>query len=86
VALSIVRRILREQPIFAADREHIQHRLPDRGPAPRRVALVLRGVEMLSRMVAKNTSWQTLSAPEGGNILAYLNSRKWAAARPRQAI
>jgi hypothetical protein len=41
---------------------------------------------MLSRMVAKNTSWQTLSAPEGGNILAYLNSRKWAAARPRQAI
>ena len=34
------------------------------------------GAGMLSRMVAKNTSWQTLSAQEVGDILAYLNSRK----------
>ena len=34
------------------------------------------GAGMLSRMVAKNTAWQTLSAEEVGDILAYLNSRK----------
>lgn len=34
------------------------------------------GAGMLSRMVAKNTEWQTLSAEEVGDILAYLNSRK----------
>jgi mono/diheme cytochrome c family protein len=34
------------------------------------------GAGMLSRMVAKNTAWQTLSAQEVGDILAYLSSRK----------
>ena len=34
------------------------------------------GAGMLSRMVARNTTWQTLSAQEVGDILAYLNSRK----------
>ena len=34
------------------------------------------GAGMLSRMVARNTSWQTLSGQEVGDILAYLNSRK----------
>ena len=43
VALSIMRRFLREQPIFEADRERIQHRIPDRGLAPQRVALFLYG-------------------------------------------
>ena len=41
VALAIVRRFLRRQPIFAADRGHIHHRLLDRGFTPRRVVLVL---------------------------------------------
>jgi mono/diheme cytochrome c family protein len=34
------------------------------------------GAGMLSRMVEKNTSWQTLTAQEVGDILAYLNTRK----------
>jgi mono/diheme cytochrome c family protein len=34
------------------------------------------GAGMLSRMVAKNNSWQTLSAQEVGDILAYLATRK----------
>ena len=42
--LSIVRRFLRHQPIFGADRDHIHHRLLKRGLAPRRVALLLYGV------------------------------------------
>lgn len=41
VALAIVRRFLRRQPIFTADRGHIHHRLLDRGFTPRRVVLVL---------------------------------------------
>lgn len=39
--LAIVRRFLRHQPIFAADRRHIHHRLLDKGITPRRAALVL---------------------------------------------
>jgi len=39
--LAIVRRFLRGQPIFAADRDHIHHRLLDRGLTPRRVVLLL---------------------------------------------
>ena len=34
------------------------------------------GAGMLSRMVARNRAWQTLSTQEVGDILAYLNSRK----------
>ena len=44
VALAIVRRFLRRQPIFTADRGHIHHRLLDRGLTPRRVVLVLYGL------------------------------------------
>lgn len=41
VGLSIVRRFLRNEPIFAGDRGHIHHRLLDRGLSPRRVAVSL---------------------------------------------
>ena len=44
VALAIVRRFLRREPIFTADRGHIHHRLLDRGFTPRRVVLVLYGL------------------------------------------
>jgi UDP-GlcNAc:undecaprenyl-phosphate/decaprenyl-phosphate GlcNAc-1-phosphate transferase len=39
--LAIVRRFLRGQPIFVADRGHIHHRLLSFGWSPRRVALLL---------------------------------------------
>lgn len=42
--LAIVRRMLRGQPIFSADRQHIHHRLLDRGLTPRRAALLLYGL------------------------------------------
>ena len=42
--LAIVRRFLRRQPIFTADRGHIHHRLLDRGLTPRRTALLLYGL------------------------------------------
>lgn len=44
VCVSIIRRFLRNQPIFGADRRHIHHLLLDRGLTPRRVALLLYGL------------------------------------------
>lgn len=44
ISVSIVRRFIRKQPIFGADRGHIHHRLLDRGFTPRRVSLLLYGV------------------------------------------
>jgi UDP-GlcNAc:undecaprenyl-phosphate GlcNAc-1-phosphate transferase len=41
VGLCIVRRWLRNQPIFTADRGHIHHRLLDRGLTPRQAVLLL---------------------------------------------
>ena len=40
-SVAIVRRFLRRQPIFGADRGHIHHRLLDRGLTPRKVVLIL---------------------------------------------
>ena len=42
--ISVARRFVRRQPIFAADRNHLHHRLLDRGLSTRQVALVLYGV------------------------------------------
>lgn len=42
--IAVVRRFLRREPIFGADRGHIHHRLLDRGLTPRMAALVLYGV------------------------------------------
>ena len=41
--ISVVRRFLRHQPIFAGDRRHLHHRLLDRGLTPRRAVLLLYG-------------------------------------------
>ena len=41
MGLSISRRFLQQQPIFRGDRNHIHHRLLDRGLSPGHVALVL---------------------------------------------
>jgi UDP-GlcNAc:undecaprenyl-phosphate GlcNAc-1-phosphate transferase len=41
VSMAILRRMLRRQPIFSADRGHIHHRLLDRGLTPKRAVLVL---------------------------------------------
>ena len=40
-ALAVVRRFLRHQPIFSADRRHIHHRLLDRGLSPRQAVWIL---------------------------------------------
>lgn len=47
VGLTVTRRFLRNKPIFGPDRDHIHHRLLDRGFTPRRVALLLYGISSL---------------------------------------
>jgi UDP-GlcNAc:undecaprenyl-phosphate GlcNAc-1-phosphate transferase len=42
-AAAIIRRFIRRQPIFSPDRNHVHHRLLDRGFSPRKVALVIYG-------------------------------------------
>jgi len=74
-ALSIARRFLRGQPIFAADRRHIHHRLLDRGLSPRRVALLLYGVCGLAALFSL-----LLGAAEGhyaGLILILFCATAW---------
>lgn len=44
VLLCIIRRWLRNQPIFTADRGHIHHRLLDRGLTPRQAVFLLYGL------------------------------------------
>lgn len=41
VSLAIVRRFLKNRPIFGADQEHMHHRLLDQGLSPRRAVFVL---------------------------------------------
>ena len=41
MAVAIARRFLRRQPLFEGDRNHIHHRLLNRGFTPRKVALVM---------------------------------------------
>ena len=46
--LSILRRFIRHQPIFRADRHHIHHRLLDRGFTPKGAALLMYGASGLA--------------------------------------
>jgi UDP-GlcNAc:undecaprenyl-phosphate GlcNAc-1-phosphate transferase len=48
LSLSIVRRSLRGQPIFSADRGHLHHKLLDRGLSVRRSALTLYAIAMVA--------------------------------------
>jgi UDP-GlcNAc:undecaprenyl-phosphate GlcNAc-1-phosphate transferase len=44
VGLSVIRRLINNEPVFGGDRGHIHHRLLDRGFTPRGVALLLYAV------------------------------------------
>ena len=54
--ISVTRRFLRGDPIFAADRGHIHHRLAEKGWTPRRVVLVIYGVTSLFAMFSLLTT------------------------------
>lgn len=69
VALSIVRRFLRNQPIFGADRGHIHHRLLERGLTPRRAALFLYGI---CGIAAALSLLQDLAHDQVGGVIVVL--------------
>lgn len=52
VSLSVLRRVLRRKPIFAADRDHIHHRLLDLGLSPQKAVWVLYLVATLIAAIA----------------------------------
>jgi UDP-GlcNAc:undecaprenyl-phosphate GlcNAc-1-phosphate transferase len=66
VGLSIIRRFLRNRPIFGSDRNHIHHRILSLGLSHRDAALVLYGVAGLVAMVAV---LQTIVRPQFATML-----------------
>ncbi len=54
---SIVRRFLRGQPIFSPDRNHLHHRLLERGMSTRQAALIVYGVCGVAAMFSLLMSW-----------------------------
>lgn len=69
VTLSVARRFLRNQPIFAADRGHIHHRLLERGLTPRRAALFLYGI---CGIAAALSLLQDLAHDRAGGVIIVL--------------
>lgn len=70
VSLAVLRRFLRNQPIFSADRGHIHHRLLDRGLSPRQAVWVLYLFAALAAslaLLASSSRWQY----QGFVILAF---------------
>jgi UDP-GlcNAc:undecaprenyl-phosphate/decaprenyl-phosphate GlcNAc-1-phosphate transferase len=62
-SLAILRRFLRRQPIFGADRNHIHHRLLERGFTPRRVALLLYGMGALAAVFSLSMASDYFEVP-----------------------
>jgi UDP-GlcNAc:undecaprenyl-phosphate GlcNAc-1-phosphate transferase len=77
-ALTVFRRFLRGQPIFAADRGHIHHRLLCRGFTPRRVIAILCGGGAFAASLSLLLSIGTYS---GGPVLAVFGITVWLAIR-----
>jgi UDP-GlcNAc:undecaprenyl-phosphate GlcNAc-1-phosphate transferase len=74
-ALSIVRRFIGGRPVFTADREHIHHKLLERGLSHRQVVIVLYAVSALFALLSLFLLW-----PSGdmlGLVLAVLGTGIW---------
>jgi UDP-GlcNAc:undecaprenyl-phosphate GlcNAc-1-phosphate transferase len=55
--LSILRRLISGQPVFAGDREHIHHKLLQRGMSPRQVVIALYAVSALFALLSLFLLW-----------------------------
>ena len=74
-ALSIVRRYLGGRPVFTADREHIHHKLLQRGLSHRQVVITLYAVSALFALLSLFLLWPTGDAL--GLVLAVLGTGVW---------
>jgi len=73
--LSVLRRLIGGRPVFTADREHIHHKLLERGMSHRQVVIVLYAVSALFALLSLFLLWPTGSTL--GLILAVLGTGVW---------
>jgi UDP-GlcNAc:undecaprenyl-phosphate GlcNAc-1-phosphate transferase len=74
-ALSIIRRVLGGRPVFTADREHIHHKLLQRGLSHRQVVVTLYAVSALFALLSLFLLWPTRDML--GLVLAVLGTGVW---------
>ena len=74
-ALSIARRFLGGRPVFTADREHIHHKLLQRGLSQRQVVIILYAVSALFALLSLFLLWPT--GDMLGLVLAVLGTGVW---------
>jgi UDP-GlcNAc:undecaprenyl-phosphate GlcNAc-1-phosphate transferase len=73
--LSVARRLISGRPVFTADREHIHHKLLQRGLSHRQVVIVLYAVSALFAMLSLFLLWPTGSTL--GLVLAVVGTGVW---------
>jgi UDP-GlcNAc:undecaprenyl-phosphate GlcNAc-1-phosphate transferase len=73
--LSIVRRFIGGRPVFTADREHIHHKLLQRGWSHRQAVIILYAVSALFALLSLFLLWPTGSTL--GLVLAVLGTGIW---------
>jgi UDP-GlcNAc:undecaprenyl-phosphate GlcNAc-1-phosphate transferase len=73
--LSVIRRLISGRPVFTADREHIHHKLLQRGMSHRQVVIVLYGVSAVFALLSLFLLWPTGSTL--GLVLAVLGTGIW---------
>lgn len=74
-SLSVLRRLISGRPVFTADREHIHHKLLQRGMSHRQVVIVLYGVSAIFALLSLFLLWPTGSTL--GLVLAVLGIGIW---------
>ena len=74
-ALSVVRRFLSGRPVFTADREHIHHKLLQRGLSQRQVTITLYAVSAVFALLSLFLLWPTERSL--GLVLAVLGTGVW---------
>ncbi len=74
-ALSVMRRLIGGRPVFTADREHIHHKLLQRGLSHRQVVIVLYAVSAIFALLSLFLLWPTGSTL--GLVLAVLGTGIW---------
>ena len=74
-ALSVARRLISGRPVFTADREHIHHKLLQRGLSHRQVVIILYAVSAVFALLSLFLLWPTGSTL--GLVLAVLGTGVW---------
>ena len=74
-ALSVMRRLISGRPLFTADREHIHHKLLQRGMTHRQVVILLYGVSAIFALLSLFLLWPSGSSL--GLVLAVLGTGMW---------